>query len=672
MSGSAILKNQDNFCSMITGTLLQTKRYMNRQWIATLFFLLPLFAGAKNNGHHSDYLPAVTDSLRVEQWLAKAESLENSAIDSSYWYYTQAMNLAKRSGNKYQQVTAMLNIGIIHIRKGAYDTARQVLNDALLIAVNQKLNSRASALCNNIGNTYLYQNMPGKALDYYFKAAHYAAGETKRLATIYGNITSIFWDMQQLDKALEYGEKAISFSLQANDSMAIAGAYLNTGNVLKKKEQWIKARSYYENALRFARNTTDIANKMICYQNLASLLNMTKHPVEAQRYADSSLMLARQLPATHSLSYALNLNGIIQFEQGHYEAAKKFYREAEEAAKKSGNWKVLRETYYNWARLEKATREYEAAYAHLEKYAELKDSTLSEETAKAISLVEGRYQSEAKQQQIGQLEKEKLLQATAIRQKNTINYLLLGALVILAGGMAMAFFMYRQKQQLQQKVIAGLETEKQLTASAAILKGQEEERRRLAKDLHDGLGGMLSGIKYALQKTGEKASLSGPASTSFNHSVEMLDTSIVELRRIAHNLAPEALMKYGISAAISDYCTSINNTGILKVTFQSVNMEQFRMDPAKSNIVFRIVQELLNNTLKHAAARTAIVQLTREDNNLSVTVEDDGIGFDREAAGLTGGMGWTNIRTRVSYLKGQLDIKSEPGKGTYVHFAITV
>jgi signal transduction histidine kinase len=230
---------------------------------------------------------------------------------------------------------------------------------------------------------------------------------------------------------------------------------------------------------------------------------------------------------------------------------------------------------------------------------------------------------------------------------------------------------YRQKQKLQQLRINELETEKQLTATEAVLKGEEQERTRLAKDLHDGLGGLLSGVKFSLSNMKDNLIITPDNMAVFERSLDMIDASIRELRRVAHNMMPEMLTKFGLDEALKEYCNILNGTGLLKVNYQSLGMEA-RLDKSLEIIVYRIIQELLNNILKHASASEAFVQLVRETNRLNIVVEDNGKSFDTAILEENKGAGWMNIRSRVDYLKGQLDIHSEPGKGTLVNIEFNV
>jgi signal transduction histidine kinase len=281
------------------------------------------------------------------------------------------------------------------------------------------------------------------------------------------------------------------------------------------------------------------------------------------------------------------------------------------------------------------------------------------------------FESENQERKITVLEQEEELQQLRLKQKNNFNYILIAGATTLLIISLLSYRNYRQKQRLQQLRINELETEKQLTATEAVLKGEEKERTRLAKDLHDGLGGLLSGVKFSLSNMKDNLMITPDNMAVFERSLDMIDASIRELRRVAHNMMPEMLTKFGLDEALEEYCNILNGTGLLKVKYQSLGMEA-RLDKSLEIIVYRIIQELLNNILKHASASEAFVQLVRETNRLNVVVEDDGKSFDTGILEKNKGAGWMNIRSRVDYLKGQLDIHSEAGKGTLVNIEFNI
>jgi two-component system, NarL family, sensor kinase len=183
------------------------------------------------------------------------------------------------------------------------------------------------------------------------------------------------------------------------------------------------------------------------------------------------------------------------------------------------------------------------------------------------------------------------------------------------------------------------------------------------------LGGMLSGIKHSFTTMKGNLILTPENAQAFERSMNMLDTSIKELRLVAHNLMPESLVKFGLDTALKDFCESITASGALKVNYHSFGMETVSLDKNAEITLYRIVQELINNTIKHAQAAEAIVQLEVRNGQLEITVEDDGKGFDvslLNQSKAAAGIGWSNIQNRAEYLHAKLDVQSQEDKGTSV------
>jgi signal transduction histidine kinase len=151
-----------------------------------------------------------------------------------------------------------------------------------------------------------------------------------------------------------------------------------------------------------------------------------------------------------------------------------------------------------------------------------------------------------------------------------------------------------------------------------------------------------------------------------------LDRSIQELRRVAHNMMPVALIEFGLDTALQDYCNGVTNSGVMQINYRSYDLSDKSVSPATASVIYRIIQELINNILKHAAASTATVQLVKRSDALNITVEDNGKGFDVQTMKTSTGIGFLNLQNRVSYLQGTLDFQSAPGKGTFVNIDIPI
>ena len=243
-----------------------------------------------------------------------------------------------------------------------------------------------------------------------------------------------------------------------------------------------------------------------------------------------------------------------------------------------------------------------------------------------------------------------------------IIFIIIATLIFLVfvTGLFLFVFQYRKR-------IIMHENEKQMLALNSILKGQEDERSRMAKDLHDGVGGMLSGIKLNLSSMKGNIIIHEKDAQLFNKSITQLDSAIAEMRRVAHNMMPEALIKFGLSEAIQDYCDGINESNMVKLKFTPLGVDK-TIEKSTEVILYRIIQELSSNAIKHAAAKNIFIQLNQHAKGLSLVVEDDGNGFDTTQ--ITKGAGLQNIQSRVDYLRGHLSIESGANKGTSVNIEI--
>ena len=273
----------------------------------------------------------------------------------------------------------------------------------------------------------------------------------------------------------------------------------------------------------------------------------------------------------------------------------------------------------------------------------------------ALSQLEVLYETEKKQQQIAALEKEKHF------------YILIsvsGALILL---LAFGLLFYRHrlnrgKRELAERKVKQLEQERQLVATLALLDGENAERTRLARDLHDGLGSMLSVVKLHLHSIKEFSSLTEADAERLAKARDMLDELVVELRRVAHNLMPTSLSHCGIKAALEDFCRSIP-----MADFRFFG-EDTHLDSRLEILIYRCAYELVNNAMKHAEASRINVQLTVDENLVSLSVQDNGKGFGSDT--VTYGAGFTNIRNRISAYNGKISIYSSPGAGTEVTIEI--
>lgn len=492
------------------------------------------------------------------------------------------------------------------------------------------------------------------------------AGDTCRLINSSMNLAYIFFDMQAWQRMYETLKKNQQYltgcrdndiSLMTTSSLVVACARLNKAK--EGSDALAKAKEYLKG---------DISRSLEIFYYLASAeldLIKGKHD-EAVVGANKTNDLAKESKDPYYLTVATDLLGRSLIGSGNKKEGEKYILKGLSLARQNNFLSLQQQALQYLFRYYESQGDINSAYKNSRELLRLKDSLQEKINANRRLLLDVRFETGRKENLITQLEAEKKIQQLTIRQKNTLNYVLIGSAATLLIISVLSYRNYKQKQKLQQQRINELETEKQLAATEAVLKGEEQERTRLAKDLHDGLGGMLSGIKYSLNTMKGNLIMTSENVQAFERSMDMLDSSIREMRRVAHNMMPETLVKFGLDTALNDFCNDINQSGALKISYQSIGLNDAIIDQTTAITIYRIVQELLNNTIKHAGAVNAIVQVSKTDDLLSVTVEDDGKGFDTTILKQARGIGWSNIQNRVEFLKGKLDVNSQPGKGTSV------
>lgn len=546
----------------------------------------------------------------------------------------------------------------------------QLLLDKAYAAIKNKNDKASTIQAATILNRYaaIFQRRQNfdSAVAYYLRAmdVFVANGDDLKIINSYYNLSGIYKHLNDTAKMFFYARKTNHLAVKAKDTgliirglITLADAHnfiknYDSAFVISKKGLALATRQGITFAIGIFNNFTGqyFANKELQYDS-------------AIKYYDAALASFEAINTQYDIALALQNLGKAYYKKKDYSNALKFSKRATALAQEYGFDDVHTASLLNLVNAEEQAGNREESFRYLKQYVAVNDSVQRRNSQKKVFELETKFQAQKN-------EVEMQAQQKIIAQKSLLNNLLAGSTILLLITISLLYLNYRNKQKLQKQRINELETEKKLTATEAVLKGEEQERTRLAKDLHDGLGGMLSGIKHSMNTMKGNLIMTPENSQAFERSMDMLDSSIHEMRRVAHNMMPEALVKFGLDTALKDFCNDISKSGALQVSYQSISMQKAQVEQTTSITIYRIVQELINNSIKHASAKTAIVQVSKSETGISITVEDDGKGFDTAALKNVKGMGWSNIQSRVEYLKGKADVQSEPGKGTSVHIEL--
>ncbi len=325
--------------------------------------------------------------------------------------------------------------------------------------------------------------------------------------------------------------------------------------------------------------------------------------------------------------------------------------------------------YQELANIQAEKGNFKSAYEYLWKRIEISDSMYRDKQKETITEMDTKFRTAEK-------EKEITVKQLEINKKNQYIWLLsISAFVFLGLGVFTFVYLKNKRQlaeqreiNLQQK-IKQKEQEEELKRTQALMDGEEQERQRLAKDLHDGLGGMLTGIKLKLASWSTQH-LTPLQNETFEPILEQLNSTTTELRRVSRNLMPESLIRNGLKYALEDLCEFYSNEHTI-ISFLPINMEKTFPLNMEVNI-YRIVQELLSNAVKHAEATSVLVQCAASENLYLITVEDNGKGMNLEYALKEKSVGLKSLRNRVELLKGKMQITSAPNQGTAIEIELPV
>lgn len=562
-----------------------------------------------------------------------------------------------------------------------------------------------------------------KAKAYYRRAAQLLASYSFPRAYVY---RSRAWNnygtlLQAQDSAAQYLDliidKALPYSRMAGDSSAVSQHLQNIGLILGNLNDFESAAHYYEQAMHTL-STFEQANE----DKLTIFVNAAKNEMnlgdieQAKTYLDSARIQLERVPHSTYAPYYYRTAGVYfrritdkeralaSFHQGiaiakallddyslrdlYFEIYATYRDEGEYANAKK--YLIIANTYgpntiahnrllhaREMANTEYQLGNYKMAFEQMRNYALAKDSLLENETALKILDLEKKFQTVEQENEILKLREANRRQQSAIDKSRLWMILLIAGLTV---ALTIAYFSWklarsnrralRQRDRLHEEELLNLKQQEQLRQFDSILQGQEEERNRISRDLHDGLGGRLAGVKLRLSAvaTKEKEQKAMP-NEEMDAVIAELDRSVDELRRVARNLMPEALLYMGLKAALADLCEYVN-TSTMSVKFHGFDLSATYSQPILIG-VYRIVQELLNNAIKHAGANQIIVQCSGSDQSLSLTVEDDGYGFNPQEVGKKG-LGLKNVENRVALLHGVVEIDSHPGRGTTVNIEIPI
>lgn len=642
------------------------------RYLFVLFLLVPSLLQAQ-----AKLIDSLERDIHTLQGSTKAEALFRLA---SYYQRTDKQKLLQSAtearkllahGDALTRAYAWLAVGIDQYSRGVMDSAVHTFEAAKEMSGRLKNKPAIIRSCQTLGRALTMSGKPQKGLENLFEglqllgASPDAEFEYKIRVNIilgylelkqsrqcidfaleslplmskpefeyiqlfaYNNLAVCYGMLGLLDSAKHMVEKGMEAAKHTNDLQSLANSYFILGTIYSNAGQYDLAIEQYEAAKPYREKSGNLLFIVADLYTMADLYHKTGNYQEGIRTANQALSLARKN------------NLLMKFEDSYLSLAKNY----------------------------EGLKDYKNASKYYNLWALAKDTIYSQSHTQAIAEMQTKYETEKKEQYIT-LQNAQLFQQRIQLQRT---YVVLAALLIIVALVVIILLLVRSRYKRKHELA---ESEKELAVREAFIdatmRSQENERKRFAQDLHDGMGQLISSLRLMINQINVNTPTEDRVAV-VARSENILNDMHTEIRSIAFNLMPQTLIQHGLVPALKEMTIRINETGKVIASVSEFNIPS-RLKEVHEISIYRIIQEWINNVIKYAEAEKIEVQLVGHADEISITIEDDGNGFDPTELEIGDGNGWRNIQSRTNLVKGQVEVDSKRGyRGTtlILRFPIT-
>lgn len=506
----------------------------------------------------------------------------------------------------------------------------------------------------DIGRLYFAKGVFVKAQDYFFQSLRTAekTGNKHIIAGAYNNIAATYMETENYPVATEYAQKAIAAHKELNDVIGLANSYNSMATIYYMEEKDSLSLHYSHESLAQRLIAKDSSGLFAGYKNLGAILFEMKDTAKGIGYIEQSLQFLNKKDSARWLSGYLTLGQAYIF-SGNLNKGKAYLDSCRLYTSPSSSYEKLEDYYYTLYKYNQKKGNLQQALVDFEFYANYRDSVISTTKNEQLSELNIKYEAEKKQKLIEQ-------QKFEIARKNSWLWISGTGLLLLC---IVAWLIYKNIQYRQQKKNEQEKIRQQEVAARALFEGEQNERIRIARDLHDGVGQMLSLVKMNL-------STMDTDNPMLQKTIALTDKTIGEVRNVSHNLIPEEL-NFGLYKALNNLVEKVNASGNTKMEiYIPEQLLSQRFEKQNELSIYRIVQEVVNNMIKHAEASLITLSILPVNDQIIISVKDNGRGLSVEDIEKSKGIGWKNINARVHMLDGKISVQSEKLSGTQIEITL--
>jgi len=618
----------------------------------------------------------------IRYLIKRAAQLKHVDRDSSFLLYRSALQESYNSSYEEGIVNISFRLSDYYCRKGLYDSSISI-NLRIFRFCRQESPSKGNLvrLYNNLAQANFFKGEFSAATQFNYKALYELyKGETRNpeLAIITYTLTarplSLFGDHKTALKFLEFAEY---LALRSRKERLLSHIYSDLATIYYNQKIWQKSYEYCRRVLSINPENCDGTAYVTAASTLAYICILHKEKQKALLYARKAFKKSETIKESGAGINALIALGYACYCSKNYRQAVHYLKKGLREAERTGGKQEMANCHGLLANIYRDRKRFKEALYHQEIYNNIKDSLWSRENIESLHKIRVNYDLIRKNATLT----EKQLLITS--QNNTIKDMYIWIICISSGCLIIVILsIFKHKKEifiksLQSERISNLqhkseilEQEQEIALLKAMMKGGEKERARLAIELHDGVIGQLSIIKTLFNAFQNRYPVLDHA-VDYKDAVQQFDDTILELRKITHNLIPEILLQEGLYDAVHLFCDRISQaTGVqINVSLSGIMPP---LDPDTELSIYRIIQELVQNIVKHAHATKALVHFTYHAGTLGITIEDNGSGFNKYAREGYSGMGLKNINTRINALQGNFEMTNNSyGTSVYIDLNIT-
>ncbi|MCF8368138.1 MAG: sensor histidine kinase [Bacteroidales bacterium] len=569
-----------------------------------------------------------------------------------------ALALSKEIGDSLLIAQVYNDLGTVYFRKSDYDSALSLFIDSRRIREKEDKAELIAASDNKIGAVYQEQGKFDLAVKHQLLSiAYYERNyDSIHMSQGYTNLARVYYENHEIDKAIEYNNKALEIFKRYNYTYGLATTYGSLALCYQEIKQDSLAIDNLIKSLNLFVEVEDNFNIATVLLNLGQLYRKRGDLKNGISYYLQAIDLTNKTGDLHTQAVASANLANIYTETGEYKEAERLYKQALAIAIDSDIIQLEHQCYRGMAGLYAQLGKFGLAYQYKIKQYDTRDSIYNIEKYKQFSELQTKYDTEKKEQQIEILSIQDEVNQLKLRRQRAIILAAIGGIIIVI----LFSTLLIGRKHLQQK--ARLEAEKNkyrkklLDASIEV---EENERKRIARELHDGVAQQLGGLKLSWQAIMKE--VEGETAEKLNEITQTLDQAADEVRNISHQMMPKTLSTNGLILAIEDLLAKSLKYSDIEYRFENFKAEG-RFNEKIELSIYRICQELINNVVKHSGAKFVSVQLLRNNNNLVLILEDNGKGFKPEEK--RDGIGLLNIASRIDTVNGEINYEPSPGSGT--------